>query len=86
MGGSEDEFWEDGHNFLPSVSGRSHPVGGVIQAADEGRGIIIPVEAASESTVFRVLGVYGDGVSGSPPIDSAQEGAGRETALGYHGP
>ena len=53
---------------------------------DDRRGIILPVETASESKVFGVRGGDGVGVDGSPPTDVAREGNGRETALGEHGP
>ena len=54
LGGTEDEFWEDGHNGLPSLSGIGHPVGGGVRAVDDGRGIIIPGEAARQGAVFKV--------------------------------
>ena len=41
---------------------------------DYGRGIILPGEIESESTVFRVRGVNGVGVSDIPPADVAREG------------
>ena len=68
------------------MSGRGHPVGGGIIKADDGRGIILPGDTVSESTVFRVQGRYGVWVSGSTPTDAAQGGNWRETALGDHNP
>ena len=67
------------------MSGIGHPVIGGVQAADDGRRIIIPGEEESESAVFGVWGGDGVGVSDSTPTDVAQEGSGRETALGDHG-
>ena len=54
--------------------------------ADDGRGIIIPVGAASQDAFFKVWEGDGVEVSGSPPTDASQEGSKRETALGNHGP
>ena len=50
---------------------------------DDRRGIILPGEIASESTVFRVQGVNGVGVSDIPPLDVAREGNRGEMSLGY---
>ena len=58
---------------MPSVSVSGNPVGGGIQMANDGRGIILPVETASNSKVFRVRGGDGIGISGSLPTDSVQE-------------
>ena len=49
-------------------------------------GIIVPVEVASESAVFRLWGVDSVGVSSSLPTDAVREGIRRETALVEHGP
>ena len=84
--GSEEIFREDGWNGLPYVSGSRHPVRGGIQMADGRRGVILPLDIASENTVFGVWVVDGVGVAGSLPTDAAQEGNGRETSSGYHGP
>ena len=69
-----------------SLPGSGYPVGGGVRAADDGRRIIIPGKAASESEVFGVWGEYGVGVSVSLSKYSAHEGSGRETVLGDHSP
>ena len=55
-GGPEDEFWEDCSDGLISLSGSRHPFRGSVQAADDGLGNIVPVEAASQDAVFGVWG------------------------------
>ena len=52
--------------------------------ADDGRGTIIPGEAAGQSEVFGVWGGNGFGNTGSTPTDTAREGSRREAALEYH--
>ena len=71
---------------MPTVSDIRHPVGGVVQAEDDGSGIILLGETVSMSTVLIVQGVDGVGVTGSKPTDTSREGNGRETSLGDHGP
>ena len=68
------------------MSGSGYPVGGGKRTKNDGRGIILPGEASSASTVFGVRGVDGVGVAVSTPTDEAWEGNRRETALGDHGP
>ena len=53
---------------------------------DDGRGIIILVEAAGESALLGVQGRDGIGVVGSPPTYTAWEGSRRDTTLEEHGP
>ena len=65
-GGPEETFWEDDWNGLSSLSGIRHPVGLGIRAANERRRIIIPEEAANQSALFGVQGLYGIGLAGSP--------------------
>ena len=83
-GESEDKLQEDVQNGLPSVSGSRHPVEGSIQRADDRIMIILTRETVSESTVFGVRGGDAVGVAGSTTTESAQEGNGREMALGDH--
>ena len=68
------------------MSGRGHLVLGGIRAADYRRRIIIPGKAVSKGTLLGVWGRYGFVVTNGPSTDVAQEGSGREAALGYHGP
>ena len=84
MGRTKNERQEDGLNGRPPVSGSRHLVEGGVQTADDRHRIILPVEASSESAVFTVQGVDDVGVSCSPPTGAAQEGDGRDIALGYH--
>ena len=71
---------------MPSMPGSGHPVGGGIQTAYDGHGIILLGETASESTVFGVQGVDGIGFTDIPPTDAVREGNRRETALRDHAP
>ena len=59
------------------MSGSGNPVGDGVQATDDGRGTVLPGEAAGESTVFRVQGGYGVGVAGIIPTDTERGGNGR---------
>ena len=83
--GPADEFWEDGRNGLPSLSGSGHPVRGSVREADDGSGAIIPVEAESQGAVFGVWGGNGDGVTDSLSTDVEREGSRRAATLGGHG-
>ena len=67
---------------MPSLEVKGYLVGGRVQAADEGRGAVIPGQAGSQGEVFGVWGGNGDGVAGSPSADVAREISGREAALG----
>ena len=68
------------------MPGSGHPVEGGLRAADDGRRIVIPGEAASQGAVFGVLGGYVIGVAGIPPKYLAQGVRVRETTLGDHAP
>ena len=79
-------FGEDDWNGMSSLSGSGHPVGGVVRAADDRRGGIIPGEAESQGAVFGLWGGNDNGVAGSPSIDAELEGSGWEAALGDNAP
>ena len=85
-GSSEGKLWQDGSNDVPFVSGSGYSVGGGIKTLDDGRGIILPIEIAIESTVFGVRGGDAVGFTGIPYTDADREDNGRETALEYRGP
>ena len=68
------------------MSGRYHPFGGGVRAANDGRGTILPGDTASASTVFVVQGGDEVGVADSTLTDAEREGSRKETALMYHVP
>ena len=77
---------EDGHNGLPSLSGSGQSVRGGGRAADGGSGDIILGESEIQVAVFRVCGLNGDEVAGSPSTDASHKGSWREVVLVDHGP
>ena len=74
LGVPKEKCQKDRRNGLPFLSGSGYPVGGGVQAADAGRGTIIPGEAVSQGAVLGVWGVNGVGIAVSPPTDSEREG------------
>ena len=71
---------------MPYLPGSEYPVGGDVQAIDDGKGDIIPVEAGIQGEFFGVWGGNGSGVAGSPSTYTPWEISRIDTAMGYHRP
>ena len=55
---------------MPYLPGSEYPVGGDVQAIDDGKGDIIPVEAGIQGEFFGVWGGNGSGVNVSTSTDA----------------
>ena len=71
---------------MPPVPGSGNTIRGGVQATDDSSRSFLIVDTACMGTVHGVRGGYGNRVTDIPSTDAAQEGSGRETSLGGHGP